>query len=126
MFRQVNLELEEQHKKFLQARNHTGPVTRTHHFNQLSAVSDKTALFTCPFNIGHVVKKGGYIKHINKCKKNASFQQWVECPYNFGHQFPTLEDLRSHIASGDCIDAEEQSLRIKEIVEFNDKKKKKY
>ena len=115
MFKQANLKIESALETWLQQSHHTGKLVRTYHFNSLSRVSDRTAMFTCPFNIAHLVNKGNYMKHVTRCKKNVLFSDWIECPFNYGHQFRTREEVREHVESGECPDGEDHVDNMREI-----------
>ena len=117
MFKKVNLELEANYEQWLKEHNHEGKVTRTYHFNSLSQISDRTAKFTCPFNMGHIISRGTYTKHIAKCKRNPNFSHYVECPFNFGHQFASEQEMIDHIKDGECPDAEEHTEKMRAMDE---------
>ena len=85
MFKSVNIELDTIWQDHLKEMKNDGrAITHCYTANSYSKVPDRNALFECPFNKVHVVQRGKFSNHIQKCKKSPIFQNWLVCPYGLG------------------------------------------
>merc|ERR1712038_1215207 len=50
----------------------------------LSQVKSREALFICPFNDAHHVRRSRFMNHIYHCQRNEIYRNWKKCPFHDG------------------------------------------
>ena len=53
--------------------------------------ADPEALFLCPYDKSHVIRKKIMPYHLMKCRRNWGGKEFMTCPFNSNHEIPAPE-----------------------------------